>query len=296
MGVENDDTMGKNEYSKEVQRRIMERIEMRYGTRRATIISIVSPLIVNGVAYLVFRRLWGTDTANQQILGFCIGTVSLEFVLLGILLFFWRFYDVPEEIYNEQRKTIDSRIPNQLNIFVGPSPMRGWKMLWKKRERDIRTVYLTVISKETKKIVEFHATRLELLQRTADMEPNLRGATFGPGVNNFRFQWENEDVFTSLIPGDKGELLIAELNLTDGYPVFGQPKSSPLDSDKPSIYEVYIQFRGKLEGETDFGYYNYRTEIYCHPENGILEFVEFVSNIPDELKSKVLFSNRNQEE
>ncbi len=186
----------------------------------------------------------------------------------------------------KQREIIDNQSPKKLNLTVGASPMKGWH-----GEKNVHTVYLTVISHENKKIVEFHAKRLELLQRTANMKPDLRGATFGHAVPNFRFLWEKGAVFTELIPGDRDELLIAELDPELGYPVFGQPKASTSNSDEPSIYEVYLRFKGKFEGEDEFAYYDYRTEIYCHPAYEVLDFAD-APDIPDELKTKVLFTRQ----
>jgi hypothetical protein len=283
--------MKKNEYLKEVWRRIRERVEVRVGTRRTIAITILSPIAVNTFIYFLFSAFWGIDTANQQILGYVIGTVLLEIILLVAFILSWRYYDVPEEIYNEQREIIDSYLPSQLNIFVGSSPMKGWI---REGNKDIRTSYLTVISMEKKKIVEFHADRVEFLQRTADMKADIRGAMFGSALNNVRFEWENGQVFTNLIPGDRDELLITEFDPEMGYPVFAQPKLSAPDCNKPSIYEISIQFKGKREGDNDFAYYDYRTEIYCHPEYKILDFAENSPDIPEELKSKVFFANKKK--
>jgi hypothetical protein len=213
--------------------------------------------------------------------------VLFSFIFFAIFAA-WHFNTLQNEISSLKREIQEIQTPSQLNIFVGRSPMKGWI---REDDVDIQTAYLAVISHEKRKIVEFHASRLELLQRTADMKPDIRGATFGSGVNNFRFMWGDGEIFTELIPGEKKELLITEFDSGVGYPVFGQPMLNAPEGKKPSIYEIYIQFIGKLEGENDFSYYNYRTEIYCHPEYQILNFAEKSPDIPEELKSKVLFSN-----
>ncbi len=101
--------MDKNKYIAKIWKRIREKIETQYGTRRAIVISITAPLIVNVVAYIVFYRLWGADTANQQIVSFVILTIGLEALFLGQFLFFARYYDTPQEIHNEQEKTIEEK-------------------------------------------------------------------------------------------------------------------------------------------------------------------------------------------
>jgi len=250
--------------------------------------------ILGTVAYFLIQYVrLGKNVAIENLLDGLIlwGAINIFFFL--IVLPYIRFWVIPEEIYNEQREVIDSHIHSELNIFVGPSPMKGWI---REGNKDIRTVYLAVISNEKKKIIEFHADRIEFLQRTADMKSDIRGAMFGSGLNNVRFEWENEQIFTSLIPGDRDELLIAEFDPEIEYPVFAQPKLSAPDCKKPSIYEISIQFKGKREGDTDFAYYNYRTEIYCHPEYQILDFAESSPDIPEQLKSKVFFANKGRDD
>ena len=220
-----------------------------------------------------------------------LGSLSLFAILFLAAL--WR---TPAEMHYNQQKVIESFPPNQLNIFVGLAPGLNFNRWYIKDDVVIHIACLTVISHEKKKIVEFHATRLELLQRTSDMKPDIRGSLFGTVEKNLRFAWKNGEIFTELIPGDQDELVLAELNPKDGYPVFGRSKISSHEGKKPSIYEVYIQLKGKREGEMDFAYYNYRTEIYCHPENNILDFVEDSIDIPDDLKPKIFFANKEQED
>ncbi len=113
--------MKKDEYSHEIWKRIRERVEMRYGARRAVIISIIVPVFLNAVAYFMFRRWWGIDAANQQILAFILGTVSVEIVLLSAFLYFLRFYDVPEEIYKEQKERLIDLDPDLVEIAIEKS-------------------------------------------------------------------------------------------------------------------------------------------------------------------------------
>jgi hypothetical protein len=105
-------------YTHEIWKRIRERIEMRYGARRATVISIVTPIIINGIAYFVFYRTWGFDVANQQISSFLLGTVILEIALLSSFLFSWRFYDIPEEIFKEQKERLNELEPDLTKIII----------------------------------------------------------------------------------------------------------------------------------------------------------------------------------
>jgi hypothetical protein len=101
--------MDKNKYITEIWKRIREKIEMRYGAKRAVFVSIIAPIIVNAIAYIALYRWWGADTANQQIVSFVIVTIGLEALLLVLFLFFARYYDVPQEIHNEQEKIIEEK-------------------------------------------------------------------------------------------------------------------------------------------------------------------------------------------
>jgi hypothetical protein len=114
--------MDKNEYVQEIRKRIRERVEMRYGARRAVFISIATPLILNGIAYYVLYKIWGIDAANQNIVTFFIGTVLAEVAILGCFLWSWRFYDVPEEIYREQKNRLEEIDPKLTKIIVSAEP------------------------------------------------------------------------------------------------------------------------------------------------------------------------------
>lgn len=277
------------EYRKKLQERLRSRITQQYGEQIGAVIVLYGIASILVLSYLLANNDIGV--AWEKFFDYFVPTIIGGIVIFIGLMLIWLFFSIPSELYNEQAQIINSRAPKRLDIFVGTSPMKGWLV---DGNNDIRTAYLTVINRENKKLVEFHAKRLELLQRTAAMKPNLRGAMFGSGVSNFRFEWDNGDVFTEIIPGDKDELLIAELNVEIGYPVFGESKTpAPNDGDVPSIYEVRIRFKGKREGETYFSYYDYLTEIYCHTENEILDFAEMSPDIPLELKEKVLFEKKD---
>ena len=234
-------------------------------------------------------KIYGQD--NAILIG--IITIVTIFAIYGLYGVIFTLFIVPFQENKKQQEIIDSYPPEKLNIFVGPSPMVGWQI---EDNVDIRTTYLRVISMEKKKIIEFHATKLELLQRTGEMKQDNRGIRFGYALDNFRFEWSSGNVFIELIPGDKTELLISKLDPKIGYPVFGEPMSCASDGKRPSIYEVYIQFKGKREGETDFAYYNYRTELFCYPEHNILDFAADAPDIPNDLKLKVFFAKKDKGE
>jgi hypothetical protein len=264
-------------------------------TMRVLILAIIVLLFVVGVSgiLLTLGLIPNTFFENRVAEAWAGITAFGVSIAVFAILFIIGIYKVPAEMHYEQQKIIDSFPPDKLNIFVGSSPFKGWLV---EDDVDIHTAYLKVISREKKKIVEFHARRIEFLQRTADMKPDIRGAMFGAGLNNVRFEWENGEVFTEMIPGDAADILIGKLDPRIGYPIFGQSETAAPNGARPSIYEVYIQFKGKREGETDFAYYNYRTELYCHPEYNILDFAEYADDIPRDLKPKVLFTNKEQDE
>ena len=243
--------------------------------------------IVDVIIAMSAGKIYGQD----NIILFGIITVVVAFSLYGLSGFIFTLFIVPYQEHKNLQEIVDSYPPGILNIFVGISPMRGWV---RDGHNDIQTVYLKIISLEKKKIFEFHASRVIFLQRTADMKPDLRGAEFGTVINNVRFEWDDGKEFSTLLPDSTKEILIAELDIEKGYPTFGKAKLLPPEGKKPSIYEIVIRFKGKLDGEHEFAYYDYRTELYCHPENQTLDFTERARDIPDELKAKVFFADKNQ--
>ncbi len=279
--------MKRRSFQGEIWYRLRGKIKIRLGN---VILIIISNIIGLLIYYRVQILRIGIQGAKANLDDTILSVLFVE-IMAAILYFLYMWiFGIPKEIYYEQIKFIESYNPNRLNIFVGTNGIKR-KISSNEYSFGIQTASLIVINQEAKKITEFHATRHELLYRTEKTETGVRGNVFGINIMNFRFEWEDGKTITEILPGETDNLLIATFDPSVGYPVFGEAKVFPHKSDIPSIYEIHIQFVGKLEGETEFRYYDYIEELYFHPQDGILDFAENAINtdMPEKLKPKVLF-------
>ena len=240
-------------YTREIWKRIMERIDIRYGTRRATIISISVTLILNGIAYFTFLRLWGFDTANQQILSFFIGTVLLEVILLGLFLLSWRYYDVPEEIYNEQKGTIKKIQSDELKItFVEFESINN---------EGNSGLSMSVKNDETRKITELEARIEMVLKYYFDTKNEI-------SESGWRIQSsENENILGKSEIRPDAQLSGIIVTYSDDFSEvkFGKSQEYFRINSSEAIYKIFIRYDGKIEGETTFRIKNIESDIYVKP-------------------------------
>lgn len=91
-------------YKKEVDEKMSQKIKEHYGTKNARILFITILIFVNIIGFIVFWFLWGIDTAIQLIVGFLIGTALFELFILWAFSLLWRYSEIPEEIYDEKNR------------------------------------------------------------------------------------------------------------------------------------------------------------------------------------------------
>lgn len=98
-----------SKYQQEVKNRLNKKMKEHYGDKSVWTISTVTLFLLNIIYYFVSYKIWGLETANQNGLGFLIGTILLDVILLSILPLRWKFYEIPEEIYFENKEEIESK-------------------------------------------------------------------------------------------------------------------------------------------------------------------------------------------
>lgn len=96
-------------YIQEVKKHLREKIEIRLGTKFYRTVLFVSWAIVNVAAYFVVRHYWEAQTALHDIVISSIVSILVNFFAFCALVINWRFYEVPEEIYNKQLQNIKSQ-------------------------------------------------------------------------------------------------------------------------------------------------------------------------------------------
>lgn len=233
--------------------------------------------IIDIIIAIAISIIVGEDLGESVLILF-FATI-IVFATIGFL---YAIFIQPFDNFKKLLSKAEKNSPNILHISVGPSIYKG--------EVGNQKVCLYVISHEDKKILDFRAKKISLCQRDATTNEDYKGNEFGFANTNFHFAWSNEFDYTEMLPGAQDELEVARIfESTEYYPEFGLPHSKPPNTDKPSIYDVEIRFIGKLEGEISYRLFDYRGEILYMPNSfySIFEFIENLSDVPEELQNKV---------
>lgn len=98
-----------NDYRREVKERLSKKMEERYGTKSVFFLSLIFLVLVNGLIYFINYKFWGIDSANQSAISFLIGTLLLDFLIVLGFPLIWRFQEIPEEIYIDNKKKLDEK-------------------------------------------------------------------------------------------------------------------------------------------------------------------------------------------
>jgi hypothetical protein len=248
--------MSQDEYIHEVNQRIKQRFETRYGTKKAIIINITAAVLLNSLLYFLFFSLWGQDTANQQILSFLVLSVALEIIILGTSWAFWRFSDVPAEIYKEKVETIkelsaaatDAKI--DFELFPRCSDGYASIKIHNQEDDDIDEGTLSLLS-ATRIIGEKAESILDRINPDSAYISwgggnTKKGTIIGKSVATFNLALHNKDNFLFLL--DNGS-------------------KQPVE---PGLYKLKVAIDGKINGKkikrkTKTCFLEYRVEILKIP-------------------------------
>ena len=97
------------EYREEIKERLSKKMETQYGRKNIWIIGVIVIILVNVVYGYYSFVFWGIDAAYQNMFEFFVLTVVSGAILFLVLRFYWRFYDIPEEIYIENKISIKEK-------------------------------------------------------------------------------------------------------------------------------------------------------------------------------------------
>ena len=130
------------------------------------------------------------------------------------------------------------------------------------------TLKLDVINNELKKIVELEAYLTRVDQITEDLPEDWY---FTNSITSFRTQkleWKNKKYLVDLTSGfPESFVKIVSLDCSIPKVTFindGRPFSNPI-LQKDALYSIRVHFKGKLEGETDYRFFDYETIFACSP-------------------------------
>jgi hypothetical protein len=263
------DTITEDALDKEVMKRIRKRVTIG----RTRFLWILAFNIIGTIAlYLFLLIIGGMEFAVENMVLVFAPILLIEGLgFLGYLIFLF-FNKIPEEIYLEQKKIIEERLPNELALDI----KRGTNLLTRDG-KDVIGITLLVTNREKKKIVEFQAlVNFEHFYLVKDRD-SVRQTGYEWNKPLFWIGDGQEADLTEIELRPDTQKVVAVSELQDMQTNNGEairltliccnPTITSLEFAEESIYQVKIRFQGKLEGEYDFRTFHYEVIFYAKPEN-----------------------------
>jgi hypothetical protein len=214
------------------------------------VFNVVAFFTLYGYSYIVVGKEYAMQNAFQKI----FDLLGYECVIgLGYLVYL-AFYEIPAEIYNEQKKVIEENLPVQLALDLEKGTDK-----FSKDNVEINIASLFVTSKEKKKIIELQAlVNFEHFYYSTERDFVLQA-----GYHMFLpLYWNGNELEEKIEmrPETPRLLLVSEIakfksgkNKSIYLTMFGGSNAVySNDFGKESIFHVKITFQGKLEGEHNF--------------------------------------------
>lgn len=139
------------------------------------------------------------------------------------------------------------------------------------------TLTLDVINKESKKIVDLEAYVTSIIQYT---EPNKSKALPPNSFTTFRssrLEWKDGNYVIDLAPGFP-ESFIKIVTLYVFRPIVAFENENPPRAvmlfQEDAFYTIEVKFRGRLDGETDYKFFYYKTSFISAPRRSQIGFLE----------------------
>jgi hypothetical protein len=280
--------MDYTEYNKEINKRLGAWVKVN-----RTLISwtIVTAFLLHVILYLYYAFEGGWNHANQIFLELLPALLLID-VGGGIGSFIYiAYHRIPAEIFNDQKKIIDERLPNELSLDIERTPN-----IMARDGQDFRAMALRITNLEKKKIVEFQA----LLNFDHFCYLKDSGAVKVTVYEyNAPLYWIGNKPYETEIelrPDTDKVVLICEL--TDAKTASGEDISIALMGCNPtptsvafgeeSIYQVRILFQGKLEGDYDFRTFHHKDIFYTKPENQRILFLDQAEKAYPDIPKRLL--------
>jgi hypothetical protein len=262
--------MSKSEYIQEIKRRMGEKFRMRYGTRVFVLLAIGVYVLANATYFMVELLAFGLDLAVVNLVDNLLPTLFVEaFLIFGLYIIF-RFYLIPEEIYNEQSETIRHYKKERLWFDVVDSPIETKST---DDGEQIPTAIFRGINLEKQEIQALQGWIHTVIQYQVDRKNNkvkIRRHSIGQQID-----WGDGKTEITLRPQTAQDFEIAELKKPYDKKSkprihFGVGRLNSPDIKKESIYVVRMGFSGKLEGNPNYKFTGPTQVLYCYPKKGIL--------------------------
>jgi hypothetical protein len=214
------------------------------------------------------------DVAEQNLTENIFLVVAVNVGILLLILPWIRFFEVPEDIYNEQAMRLDAFWPDQLKLILWGDTL---DIRMDEQGQIVEGLVLNVRSnQQTEKIVELDARLITLTFTRVDEDTGEARSL--PFIPDLRLTWENGDVEISLRPGEERFLYLGRLSEEEPRRlVLGAEGFVNWLFEKEAVYQLSLRLQGKIEGETDFRQMHHgRTVIYANPTENRLSIGEQV--------------------
>ena len=253
--------MENKQYIHEIHERFKMKLKARYGTIRNVVIGLGLLAIAEIAVYVVLFRVWGVDSAIQQVVSYIIPLVVSGIVLIGVVVY-WRYYEVPAEIYSEQQHRIKDLEPSIPTIVV-----RGFndRLIFTKR------VGIDIYNPNSSDVTDIDVELISMHMRI--MQANLTDVTsvvYLIDSSNCHFkEWatakeptvkalDHQVIYFAQIEGEALTLFLDrdQLIIYNERNYVSQPTS-----DIANIYlDINFEVRGKVEGHIFLQIYSTRID------------------------------------
>ena len=251
-----------SEYQKIVWRRTLSSIRTEYG--KYALFLIVAEVLSVLLLYLIQWARQSHNVAVQNLTENIFLVVAFNIGLLILIVPWIRFFEIPEDIHNEQAKRIDAFWPDDLDLRVYDS---GLGEITKENGAKFPALMFTAVSGEKKKkIVELEG-QIDSISQTS-IDPNGEAMTL-PFFADQRIVWDDGTTITELRPEDRLDFVLGFLDTRDP-PImrFGEGGYANWRFRDEAVYQFSMRFMGKLEGGTEFKRFHYMQVLYADPLDG----------------------------
>lgn len=97
----------KKNYNEELHERVKLRVEKNLGTPKFRWFILILNLLIFSAIYFYSLMTWGKDVAIQYFIQTFVAFIVFELILYFGLTFFWKYFSIPEEIFDQQNKEIE---------------------------------------------------------------------------------------------------------------------------------------------------------------------------------------------
>lgn len=259
--------------------------------RYRILITVVFVIIGNIALFLFYWFAAGTDAAYQNLIESLVNLLVIDGVACVGTYLYIAWYKIPSEIYEQQRKIILERLPDELYIDIERTPN-----FLTRDGQGFHAVALRVTNREKKKIIELQAL-ISFLHFDYRKDRDFVGeADYEYNAPLYWTGTEPPENEIELRPDKDRVVLICELTKAktkDGKDVIlalmeCNPTLISGNFADESIYQVEILFQGKLEGEYNFRTHYFKDLLYTKPADQRILFLEEAKKAFPDIPKKLI--------